>query len=217
MLAELRMEREQIEEAILTLERLARGRGRRRGRPPAWLEGSPAGHCRGGRFPRRIAGAERRGRPAGSGRQSRRLRQAKPDSCANFDNRSMAVAARSETEPRQTWSGSRCFNKAENAFRRLRKASTLSLIFPSICCRSAPAAISRITCLFPIRKRHFSRSILCRIELLQRHRDFQPQSHAVECLTVGNDKADAANRMSGKMRRSRLKSGRIDANSRDEL
>jgi hypothetical protein len=38
MLAELRIEREQIEEAILTLERLARGRGRRRGRPPAWLK-----------------------------------------------------------------------------------------------------------------------------------------------------------------------------------
>jgi hypothetical protein len=44
MLAELRLEREQIEEAILTLERLARGRGRRRGRPPAWLKdvSSPA-------------------------------------------------------------------------------------------------------------------------------------------------------------------------------
>lgn len=38
MLAELRLEREQIEEAILTLERLARGRGRRRGRPPSWLK-----------------------------------------------------------------------------------------------------------------------------------------------------------------------------------
>ena len=38
MLAELRMEREQLDEAILTLERLARGRGRRRGRPPAWLK-----------------------------------------------------------------------------------------------------------------------------------------------------------------------------------
>jgi len=34
MLADLRQEREQIEEAILTLERLARGRGKRRGRPP---------------------------------------------------------------------------------------------------------------------------------------------------------------------------------------
>jgi hypothetical protein len=38
MLADLRLEREQIEEAILTLERLARGRGRRRGRPPGWLK-----------------------------------------------------------------------------------------------------------------------------------------------------------------------------------
>ena len=37
MLAELRQERDQLEEAILTLERLARGRGRRRGRPPAWM------------------------------------------------------------------------------------------------------------------------------------------------------------------------------------
>jgi hypothetical protein len=37
ILAELRQEREQIEEAILSLERLARGRGRRRGRPPAWM------------------------------------------------------------------------------------------------------------------------------------------------------------------------------------
>ena len=34
ILGELRQEREQIEEAILTLERLATGRGRRRGRPP---------------------------------------------------------------------------------------------------------------------------------------------------------------------------------------
>ncbi len=37
ILAELRLEREQIEEAIISLERLARGRGRRRGRPPSWL------------------------------------------------------------------------------------------------------------------------------------------------------------------------------------
>lgn len=34
MLNELREERKQIEEAILTIERLARGRGKRRGRPP---------------------------------------------------------------------------------------------------------------------------------------------------------------------------------------
>jgi hypothetical protein len=37
ILAELRVEREQIEEAILSLERLAKGRGRRRGRPPKWM------------------------------------------------------------------------------------------------------------------------------------------------------------------------------------
>ena len=49
MLAELRQERDQLEEAILTLERLARGRGRRRGRPPAWM-----------------TELKRRGRPPGS-------------------------------------------------------------------------------------------------------------------------------------------------------
>jgi len=37
ILEELRQEREQLEEAILSLERLARGRGRRRGRPPSWM------------------------------------------------------------------------------------------------------------------------------------------------------------------------------------
>jgi hypothetical protein len=49
MLAELREERVQVEEAILTLERLAAGRGRRRGRPPAWM-----------------SAIKRRGRPPGS-------------------------------------------------------------------------------------------------------------------------------------------------------
>ena len=39
MLAELRAEREQIEEAIIVLERLGRGRGRSRGRPPKWMTG----------------------------------------------------------------------------------------------------------------------------------------------------------------------------------
>jgi hypothetical protein len=37
ILAELRQEREQLEEAIVSLERLAQGRGKRRGRPPAWM------------------------------------------------------------------------------------------------------------------------------------------------------------------------------------
>jgi hypothetical protein len=49
MLTELRQEREQIEEAILSLERLATGRGKRRGRPPTWL-----------------AEMKKRGRPPGS-------------------------------------------------------------------------------------------------------------------------------------------------------
>jgi hypothetical protein len=49
MLADLRQEREQIEEAIITLERLARGCSKRRGRPPAWM-----------------AAIKRRGRPPGS-------------------------------------------------------------------------------------------------------------------------------------------------------
>jgi hypothetical protein len=49
ILADLRQERDQLEEAILSLERLATGRGRRRGRPPAWM-----------------AEAKKRGRPLGS-------------------------------------------------------------------------------------------------------------------------------------------------------
>ena len=49
MLADLRLERAHIDEVILTLERLACGRGRRRGRPPAWM-----------------TAVKRRGRPPGS-------------------------------------------------------------------------------------------------------------------------------------------------------
>jgi hypothetical protein len=37
ILAELKAERTQIEEAITSLERLALGRGKRRGRPPNWM------------------------------------------------------------------------------------------------------------------------------------------------------------------------------------
>jgi hypothetical protein len=37
MLAELRAERDQLNEAILLFERLVAGRGKRRGRPPAWM------------------------------------------------------------------------------------------------------------------------------------------------------------------------------------
>jgi len=49
MIAELRTEREHIDDAILVLERLAAGQGRRRGRPPKWM-----------------AQVKRRGRPPGS-------------------------------------------------------------------------------------------------------------------------------------------------------
>ena len=75
MLAELRVEREQIEEAILTLERLARGRGRRRGRPPSWLKeaaGSVADLNDGQQPNGSVAHAaepRRRGRPPGSKKQ----------------------------------------------------------------------------------------------------------------------------------------------------
>jgi len=51
ILVELREERQQIEEAIVSLERLARGRGKRRGRPPNWMA---------------ELGEKRRGRPPGS-------------------------------------------------------------------------------------------------------------------------------------------------------
>jgi hypothetical protein len=54
ILTELREERQQIEEAIVSLERLARGRGRRRGRPPAWMSELTA------------PTVKRRGRPPGS-------------------------------------------------------------------------------------------------------------------------------------------------------
>ncbi len=37
MLLDLRAERDQIEEAIIVLQRLAAGQGKRRGRPPAWM------------------------------------------------------------------------------------------------------------------------------------------------------------------------------------
>lgn len=37
MIAELREERQRIDEAIAALERLSAGKNRRRGRPPDWL------------------------------------------------------------------------------------------------------------------------------------------------------------------------------------
>jgi hypothetical protein len=49
MLSELKAERDGVDQAILVLERIAAGRGRRRGRPPAWM-----------------TAIKRRGRPKGS-------------------------------------------------------------------------------------------------------------------------------------------------------
>jgi hypothetical protein len=45
ILAELRQERERIEEALLSLERVARGRGPGRGRPPSWMAEITAKRC----------------------------------------------------------------------------------------------------------------------------------------------------------------------------
>ncbi|MBV8071472.1 MAG: hypothetical protein JO270_16300 [Acidobacteriaceae bacterium] len=38
MIAELQMERDRLDQAILALERLSAGQARRRGRPPRWLK-----------------------------------------------------------------------------------------------------------------------------------------------------------------------------------
>jgi hypothetical protein len=55
ILAELRLEREQLGEAILSLERLAAGGAKRRGRPPAWMVKAQDG----------MIEKRRRGRPPG--------------------------------------------------------------------------------------------------------------------------------------------------------
>jgi hypothetical protein len=70
ILEELRQDREQLEEAILSLERLALGRGKRRGRPPSWM-----------------VEAKKRGRPVGSKNKTspapaKSTAQSKPTSAA---------------------------------------------------------------------------------------------------------------------------------------
>jgi hypothetical protein len=62
MLAELQQERAQIEEAIVTIERLAQGKGKRRGRPPAWMTA--------------VSAPKRRGRPPGSKNQPKTVEKA---------------------------------------------------------------------------------------------------------------------------------------------
>jgi hypothetical protein len=61
ILIDLRQERDQLEEAIVSLERLAMGRGKRRGRPPAWL-----------------SEVKRRGRPPGSKNKTTAVALASP-------------------------------------------------------------------------------------------------------------------------------------------
>jgi hypothetical protein len=65
MLAELRLEREQLAEAISTLERLAAGGVKRRGRPPAWMVKVKEG----------IVAKRRPGRPPGSKNKSAAVSQ----------------------------------------------------------------------------------------------------------------------------------------------
>lgn len=54
MLAELHEDRDLVDRAILTLERIARGGANRRGRPPKWMTDLNS------------AGPKRRGRPPGT-------------------------------------------------------------------------------------------------------------------------------------------------------
>lgn len=51
MVAALREERARLEEVIIAMERLARGQGKRRGRPPAWMSAMPTAGRRRGRPP----------------------------------------------------------------------------------------------------------------------------------------------------------------------
>jgi hypothetical protein len=78
MLGELRSQRQQIEEAIMTLERLARGRGRRRGRPPKWMANT-SGNQSSTAAPRqkRVISAEARARMAAAQRKRWAERRAK--------------------------------------------------------------------------------------------------------------------------------------------
>jgi hypothetical protein len=55
ILTELRQEHAQITEAIMSLERMAAGQGKRRGRPPAWMVAAS-----------QEITTKRRGRPPGS-------------------------------------------------------------------------------------------------------------------------------------------------------
>jgi hypothetical protein len=55
ILTELRQEHAQLTEAIMSIERMAVGQGKRRGRPPAWMVAA-----------KQSVTTKKRGRPAGS-------------------------------------------------------------------------------------------------------------------------------------------------------
>jgi hypothetical protein len=82
ILAELRSEREQIEEAILSLERLARGRGNRRGRPPSWMSATTT----------EMPLPRRRGRPPGSKNKNKSAATDQAASSSESAPKSAAVA-----------------------------------------------------------------------------------------------------------------------------
>jgi hypothetical protein len=64
ILADLKEERRNLDEAIAALERLARGSAKRRGRPPAWMaEAAPAAAV--------DTAPKKRGRPPGSKNRSK--------------------------------------------------------------------------------------------------------------------------------------------------
>ena len=65
ILAELRQEHQQVEELILSLERLASGGAKRRGRPPAWMVNARANAAK-----EEVTEKRRPGRPAGSKNKS---------------------------------------------------------------------------------------------------------------------------------------------------
>jgi len=79
MLSELRSEREQIEQAILTLERLAIGHGKRRGRPPKWLS-TPSGPPQPRPGKKRVVNPETRARMAAAQRKRWAAKKTKSNS-----------------------------------------------------------------------------------------------------------------------------------------
>jgi hypothetical protein len=70
ILDELRHQRTQLEEAIVSVERLATGQGKRRGRPPAWMAAAKSLET----------AAKQPGRPVGS--KSRKA-EARPSTSEN--------------------------------------------------------------------------------------------------------------------------------------